>query len=130
MNILLVVLGLVLALGVKFVFHACTGTDMEGMEKSCQSAENAVFAVGLVIVVLAVILLFVKSRPGRAVLSVLIAVLAVFAAVIPNHVIRLCQMPGMRCLTVMRPAVILCGIVIAVVALICFLVNVRKAKQA
>lgn len=128
LNILLVVAGVVLALGVKFVFHACTGEGMDGMEKSCQRAENAVFAVGLVILALSVVLLFVKKRPLRAVLSLIAAVLGIVAAVIPNHVIPLCQMPDMRCLTVMQPCVILMGILICVLGALDFIVNLRKAK--
>lgn len=127
MDILLVVMSLVLALGVKFVFHACTGEGMEGMEKSCQRAENAVFAVGLIILALSVVQLFVKKRPLRAVLSLAAAVLGIVAAVIPNHVIPLCQMPGMRCLSVMQPGVILVGIVICVIGAVDFIMNLRKA---
>lgn len=126
LNIFLIVFGAVLSLGVKFVFHACAGEGMDGMEKSCQTAESAVFAVGLIILILAIVMLFVKGKHGRAVISVLITALAVFAAVIPNHVIRLCQMPGMRCLTVMQPAVILLGILTAIVAVISFVVSLRK----
>lgn len=125
MAVLLVILGAVLALGVKFVFHACGG--MDGMTPACKPAENAVCILGILILVLSVVTLIVKKRGLRLVLSLAIAVIAIVAAVLPNNILPLCQMPDMHCVAVMKPAVLLVGILTAVVAAISFAVNLRKA---
>lgn len=109
-GIVLVALGVFLAVGVERLFPACAA--MDGMEKSCGRAMHAVCVVGVVLAVTAA----VSLKKARAELSFAVAALAVFAACIPGGVVRLCAMPGMRCRTVMRPAVILICVLIAAVA--------------
>lgn len=126
MAVLLIILGAVLALGVKFVFHACGG--MDGMTPTCKPAENAVCILGIVILVLSVAALLIKNRVLRLVLSLVITIIAIVAAVLPGNILPICQMPDMHCVSVMKPAVLLLGILTAVVGACSFVMNIRKAK--
>lgn len=105
-----------LAVGVMLIFPAC-GPKEDGTWMSCHYAQMAVFAIGLVMAALAFIAIFAGNKI-RILLYIITAVGAVFAAVIPSNIIRLCMMNEMQCRAVMRPSVILVSVLIAVFSLV------------
>lgn len=119
---------LFLTIGVKTIFHAC-GAHEGGAFGSCHYAEQAVFAAGIAMTVQCIILLAAKSRSSQAPLSAAICALAIVTAIIPNAFIPLCMMPSMRCLAIMRPAVICCSAAVAVISLINMIINIRGTKD-
>ena len=117
----------VLTLGVRFLFPACTA--MEDECKSCVDCQNAIFAFGLAMLIIALVLLLCSNAYVRCGLSVsLIIVDLVMVILIPNRLISLCMMPDMACRAHMYPAVLLLGILIAVIAFVNLVINARKVR--
>lgn len=117
-----------LAAGVMLIFPAC-GPKEDGTWMSCHYAQLTVFAIGLGMTVLSLIAFF-TGRKGKILLYIFIAVGAVFAAVIPSNIIRLCMMNEMQCRAVMRPSVIFISVLIAAFSLISALAAGGGRKNA
>lgn len=128
-DIALLLLSAALCIGVKLVFHAC-GAMEDGSYMHCHTAENAVFAAAIVLTVLALILCLLRARKVRACIAFVAAVLALVTAFIPQTVVHLCMMPDMRCRSIMRPAVLVCSLLIAAVALLSALLSLRAKEKA
>ena len=128
-DIALLLLSAALCIGVKLVFHAC-GAMEDGGYMHCHTAENAVFAAAIVLTVLALILCLLRARKVRACIAFVAAVLALVTAFIPQTVVHLCMMPDMRCRSIMRPAVLVCSLLIAAAALLSALLSLRAKEEA
>ena len=127
-GILLIVLSLVLALGVKFPFHACMAME-EGATKGCILCQNTVFYMGLGMTLVSLAGLLVKNSRVRGVLYILVTAAALAAIIIPNNVIRLCMMPDMRCNRIMRPAIIIISACIVIAGIISLVFAFGKEKK-
>ncbi|MBR1724055.1 MAG: DUF4418 family protein [Ruminococcus sp.] len=126
-GIVLVLLSAALCVGVKLLFHAC-GPMEDGRWMACHWAEQAVAAFGGSMTVTAVMLLIVKKSAAKRGLALAMIPQAIAAALIPNTLISLCMMTDMRCHAVMKPAVIVISILIAVCALVTAILN-RRDEQ-
>ncbi|MBR1691740.1 MAG: DUF4418 family protein [Lachnospiraceae bacterium] len=126
MDIVLLVLSAVLCLGTKFLFHACEVMEGESI-MACHWAEQAVTGVAAVLVIQAVLLAVTAGKDTRKGLSLAMIPTAALTACIPGGLIRLCMMADMRCRSVMRPAVMILGIIIAVCALVNAVLEWRRA---
>lgn len=113
-------LSIALCAGVKLVFHACGPVCMDGTAgyMNCHNAETAVCAVGAGMALLSAAALATENRLLKILLSALVGLGGIAAAVIPNNVIKLCMMEDMHCHAVMRPAVIIIGALAAVSAVV------------
>ena len=111
-DILLLVLNIALCAGVKLLFHACGAKD-DGSFMSCHWAEQAVFAVSVGLAAAGVLRLFL-NRQAKAGAALVMSLVSVVTALIPGIFIRLCMMNDMRCHAVMRPAVVIVCVLIAV----------------
>ena len=127
-GILVIAAGLVLCIGVKAVFHACGAKD-DGTFMNCHNAENVCAVIGGVIAALGLVYTLVSNRTVRIVASALAAVGGIAAAVVPNNVIHLCMMESMRCHAVMRPAVVIVGVISAVIAVVGAVLALRKTAE-
>lgn len=126
LNVLLLIFGLLLALGTVHLFHACGQTE-EGSWMSCHWAQQSAAAVGGLLAVLSVLLFLVKEPAGKAAVSLCMVPAAVLAMLFPGILINLCMMADMRCRAVMRPCVLLIGGVILILAVLSALLN-RKGS--
>lgn len=105
-----------LAVGVMLVFHACGPKD-DGTWMSCHYAQLTVFGFALAMTFFSIIAFFMHGTLYR-VIRLLLIVCAVMAMLVPGNFISLCMMNEMRCRAVMRPSVILLGILIVIFAVI------------
>lgn len=122
-------LSVLLFAGVGTFFAPC-GVHEDGKFGVCHWAGQAVIACGIVLLALSVIHMIAKSGKSKAYVSVSIAALGIMTAIIPGNFIDLCKMPTMRCLTVMRPSVMIIGLVIAGIAVADAIVrNVASARE-
>ena len=124
-DIVMLILSISLCLGSKLVFHACGAKD-DGSFMSCHWAEQAVFAVSAGMTVTAVLRLFL-DRQAKAGAALAMSISAAVTALIPGFVIRLCMMDTMHCHAVMRPAVVILSVLLAVTGIVDF---VRSRKEA
>ena len=115
MDILMLIPGILLTIGVKTAFHPC-GMHEDGGYGSCHWAGQAVFGIGIVLLVIGILHLIMRKPAGKMGLSLAVIPLALLAAVLPKNLISLCMMASMRCNAVMRPAVLVIGILTALLA--------------
>ena len=125
MDIILAVLSAVLCLGTKFVFHACAA-DAESV-MTCHWAEQAVTGTGAVLFIQAAAILLTGNSGTRKGISLAMVPTALLAVCIPGGLIRLCMMDTLRCHTVMRPAVMVLGILTAVCAAVNAVLEWRRS---
>ena len=127
LNAAAIVLSIILAAGVKLVFHAC-GPKEDGSWMHCHTAENTVCisAVGMTLLMLGVFIL--QNRKGAFALSLLTTVAAALTALLPNTIIHMCMMTNMRCHAVMKPTVVLLSVIIAVISLITGIMRLREKE--
>ncbi len=114
-DIILLVLSLALAVGIKLVFHACAPKE-DGSWMTCHWAEQAVSAASIGLTAVAVLRLFL-CRAAKAGTALAMSVFAVITALLPGVFIRMCMMDTMRCHAVMCPAVMIVCLLIAATGL-------------
>lgn len=115
-GVVLLVVSLFAIVGVLTFAGPCVHDD--GSTGMCFDASLAIVAAGAVAALLAAAT--IAARPGTATVAMDIAAACagVFMAATPGTVFALCMMQTMRCWTLMRPFALVCGIAIAVVALV------------
>ena len=129
LDVVSLVLSAVLCFGTKFAFHACAPKE-DGSWMACHWAEQAVFGIGIVLLILSVIMTFCfKDGHTKSGIAVSMAVLSGFTAILPNHLIKICMMADMRCHSVMKPAVLVTGILLCIVSVVGCVMH-RKEEQA
>ena len=126
-DIVLLVLCAALMLGVRLMFHAC-GPKEDGSWMTCHWAQQSVFALSIAMTVTALARLLVRDEGMRRGMALALVPFAGAAAGLPQGGIRLCMMQDMRCHAVMRPAVIVCAVLIAAAAIVCTLL--RRGEKA
>lgn len=124
---ILLVLGLILGIGTKVVFHACAETADSGMYMSCHWAEQMAAALGFVVAVQAVFL-FLFGAKVRMGISLAMIPTALLAVITPGILINLCMMKDMRCHSVMRPAVVILGVLIMAAACVNVIMEWRRKR--
>ena len=100
-KIVLAVIEVLIAIGVKTVFAACPAME-DGSYMSCHNAENIVFALALVQALLIVGSIVIKNDKVRVVLGALFVISSAASIIIPGNVVHLCMMKSMRCHSVFR----------------------------
>lgn len=126
-SIILLILSIVLIAGVKTLFKACDAKD-DGTFMTCHWAEQAVFAVAAAMVIISLLAIIAGDGRAKAAYCLSLIPLAAVTAFLPGNIIPLCMMEGMRCNSVMQPAVMILSAAIAVVALIGFLIYRRRGS--
>ena len=130
LSVVLLALSLVLAFGVKYVFHSCPVSMEKGaMIMPCHWAEQAIFATGIALAVMSVLLFVFRKAGERAALSTAMLPVTIMAMLFPQIIIQICMMPDMHCRTTMRPAVIAVTAVLLVVEVINIVINLKEAKN-
>ena len=124
-DILLLVMSAALCIGVKLVFHAC-GMKEDGSWMNCHWAEQAVFAVSIGLTVTGCLRIFL-DRQAKAGTALAMSVISGMTALIPGVFVRFCMMDTMRCHAVMRPAVIILCVLIAVTGIADGLLSRKEA---
>ena len=129
LQIVLTVLCAALSAGVKLMFHACAKPE-SGMWMHCHDAENAVSGIAAGLAVLALLMLLIKNGKIAGAIGLLIAAGAVVSALIPGHIVKMCMMDTMRCHAVMKPAVMIFGAGIALLALCCAVLRFCEKQES
>ena len=130
LSVVLLALSLVLAFGVKYVFHSCPVSMEKGARiMPCHWAGEAIFATGIALAVMSVLLFVFRKAGERAALSTAMLPVTIMAMLFPQIIIKICMMPDMHCRTTMRPAVIAVTAVLLVVEVINIVINLKEAKN-
>lgn len=132
--VILVVLALVIVIVPQFTDcqsqgRSITLTNGTTVPMKCHWTGIAEIAVAVPLLAAGVLLFISKRKESRMVLSVLAAVLGLFAVLLPSMLIGVCTGP-MLCNLVMSPVLILCGILAMVAGVIALMLAVRQKEMA
>ena len=122
------VLAILLSIGVVTVFKACDPME-DGSWMNCHNAQMQVFVLGLVLTALSVVGLFLKESLIKKIIEIVSIVLAVIIAIVPGVITHLCMMDTMRCHTLMRPFVIIFGILFIVAQVVVIVFGIINSKK-
>ncbi|MBQ3842538.1 MAG: DUF4418 family protein [Ruminiclostridium sp.] len=114
-GVIMTALSLLLTIGIIIIFPAC-GPKEDGSWMMCHWAGRAVFGMGIALTVISLIALIFGGGKPAAGASLSAMVLAVLTALTPEILIPLCKMPTMQCHAMMRPAIIVISVLIALTA--------------
>ncbi|MBR2991816.1 MAG: DUF4418 family protein [Clostridiales bacterium] len=115
-GIVIAVLGLITALIPTVIFKVCEA--MEGKFMKCHWTSQTEVAIGIVTLVLGVLIILTKEKAAAAAYSVASAINGLLVILIPTVVIGVCGSADMPCHSGTKPALIIAGALIVVVALI------------
>ena len=121
------IISIFLLVGINFIFPAC-GLHDDGSYASCHWAGQAVLAAAIMLTAMSLAALILPAKQCMG-CSICLAVCAVVTAIIPDTFIKLCMMPTMKCQASMKPWVIICSVVIAVIAVINIVINAKGNGQ-
>ncbi|MBQ9308784.1 MAG: DUF4418 family protein [Clostridia bacterium] len=125
-QVIILLLSVFLTVSVRTFFGACVHDD--GTFSTCHWAGEAVFGSGIVLSVLALLSCIFPQSGIRAGLALSSLVLSLGTAFIPGNLISLCMMSSMRCQSIMKPAVMVTSVLLAVFSLIAFLGAFKRLK--
>lgn len=120
-SVVLLVLSVVLAIGVNTFISPCKEQTESGMWMSCHWAGRAVFVLSLVLIIMSVLFFVFKENAEKRGVAAAMIPTSLAAAFLPQNAISLCMMETMRCHTLMRPGVMVFGILIAVFSVVGFI---------
>lgn len=127
-SIIITVLGALLAIGAQTFFKAC-GVKEDGSWMTCHWAGQVSCMLGIVIAVQGIISLLIKNKKAQGAVFLSIAPVSLLCCFIPGTVISLCAMSGMHCRSVLRPAVIIIGVIVTAVSLCGALYGLKGEKE-
>ncbi len=114
-NLLTLVASIILSIGVMTVFKACSMKD-DGTWMKCHSVQIYIFYIGIVISIFSLFAIFIKNKSVEIGISVVVAVLGVLQVLLPETLMSMCMLHSMRCYSVMKPFVIIMGVVIVILS--------------
>ena len=127
-GIVLFLLGICLAAGTQFVFHAC-GMHEDGSYGRCHYAQLVTACIGLLMAAGALCTIFLRTREVMLTVSVITACEAILTLLIPGTVIPLCMMATMSCLAKMKPFTTVMSIVILLVSVLGFVLAFTRKEN-
>jgi predicted cobalt transporter CbtA len=101
----------------------------EGVAGTCHWTAQAALASAVPLAVLGAMCGFGKSRSTRRSLSVIGVIVAVFVILLPTYLIGVCSSDAMRCNIIMKPTLIMAGLIVAALCATMFLAS-RKGVDA
>lgn len=126
-DIILLGLSVLLTIG-SFTFLSACGPHEDGKFMSCHWAQLAVTGLGMVLVAQSIIHIVTGSNSVKQGLSMGIIPASVLSALIPGVFISICKMDSMRCVSVMRPGVMIISFIITGVAIVDIIIQQNKKK--
>lgn len=95
----------------------------------CHWTAGAETGVGITIFVLGATLFFSRRRETRIALGILGIFLGAFAIMLPTVLIGVCMSPEMLCNSLMKPALILTGTLVAAISVAVLIVSGMQTEQ-
>jgi len=116
-DLLLLLAGVLFAVGIRFWFPVCAGMENSAAVMSCHWAGEALKAASVLTAALCAVHLFTPDEKMKAGESVALAGLGVFIMLLPERIVALCVMPGMACRAKTMPAALISGALILLLSL-------------
>lgn len=127
-----IILGAILIVGPQTFLHVCKGSMM-GMTPPCKDIPTWSLVVGIILILVSLVkLVLAFTGKGNKVAFLATglaeAVIGVVTIGIPTFIVGVCKSQHMHCHMVTKPALIIIGVVIILVAAIGIFVNKTKAE--
>ena len=111
---LLLVLGLLIAIGPQKIFPVCEFNPEKAMK--CHWMGRAEIGVGAVVALIGVLQMVMDHAKVRMGLSMAAVPMGLLTLLLPTKLIGVCMNQHMRCVTLTRPALLILGIAVMAVA--------------
>ena len=116
-DMVLFLLCLVFAVGMLTFLKTC-GAKEDGSFMNCQWAWRAVTGISVLMAIQSFVMIVLRNNGIGEGISISLVLETILALVLPGCVIPLCMMETMRCHAIMKPGVMVFGIIIAVLSAI------------
>jgi len=132
--VLIVVMALVIAIVPQFTDCQSQGRAIElangkTVAMKCHWTATAELALAIPIAAVGILLGFSRRKESMRNLSILGIVLGAVAILVPTTLIGVCASPDMLCNSVMRPLLILMGVLLVVISVISLIASRRITEQ-
>lgn len=124
-DVSLFLLSLILLTGSRTIFAPCT-PKTDGTYMSCHWVGITVTGIAAALTVISLFHLFTTDKGIKTGLDLSVIPIAVFTALIPEHLIQLCMLNHMRCNSIMRPCVVILAVLLIFTAVCNLLFCDRK----
>lgn len=96
----------------------------------CLWTARAEIGMGVLLLAVGIFLFISRTLESRRFLSVLVLILGIFVLLLPTTLIGVCMNPDMPCVAIMRPTLLLIGIVTVALGIVATVWNfTRKSKS-
>lgn len=112
-GIVLIINGLLLAIGPYMIFPVCKG---KMMTMPCQNTAKAELVTGCLVLVLGVLSLIIKNRRNKILLYTSVIIIGLLALLLPNALTGVCSQIHMTCRSLTLPALSIISLALIAIA--------------
>lgn len=123
------IIGLLIALGPKFLFPVCAGLKDDGTPMKCFYTSQVTIGLGMGIVMFGLILMLLKEKTAKIVSSAGVLFLTVMTYLIPNVLIGVCKTDTMRCRMLTLPSLNIISLVALIVCAVHIVLTLKENKN-
>ena len=127
-GILYCVIGMLIALGPKTIFHVCDRLKDDGSHMACFYTSQMTMCIGMGIVMFSLMLMILKETNSKIVCVAGELFFAVAAWLTPNMLIGVCSGTTMQCRMVTLPAINIASIVSLIISIV-YIILLLKEKR-
>ncbi|MBU0492118.1 MAG: DUF4418 family protein [Chloroflexi bacterium] len=109
--------------------RALTLANGKEVAMKCHWTGQGELALSLPLLVVGALLFFSRRKESRLMLGVLMTLLGLLVILLPTGLIGVCSNPDMICLSVMQPALILMGVVVAALGVLVLVFGFRSREE-
>lgn len=109
--------------------RALTLANGKEIPMKCHWTGQAELALSVPLLVVGAMLFFSRRRESRLMLGVLTALMGLLVILLPTVLVGVCSNPDMICLSVMQPALILMGVVVAALGVLVVVFGFRSREE-
>jgi hypothetical protein len=133
--VVILVLALVVILVPQFTNCSAEGRTLtlqngKTVAMKCTWSAKAELALGIPLLAVGVLMAISRRKETIRSLSVLAGIIGVLVILIPSSLIGVCASADMDCNSIMKPTMIVCGILIVLASLVALVLNERKREEA
>jgi len=128
-DIVLLVINVLFLLGMLFWFGPCDHVKEDGSFMNCHWAGMVLTGIAAVMTIISLAHLLIPIAGMKAGLSAALIPCSVFAFLVPGNLISLCMMNTMRCRAVMKPAAIVCAVLVVIAAVVDIVAQLRRKAK-
>lgn len=117
-GIIYCIIGLLVALGPKFIFPVCAGLKDDGTPMKCFYTSRVMICIGIGVIMFGIMLMLLKEKTAKLVCSIGILFLSMMTYLTANVLIGVCNTVTMRCRMLTLPALNIISLVSLIVCIV------------